>query len=623
LAKKAPATIGSVQTSAGDPLREAGAEEPALRDVMRYLEGGRLEQARALCKDIIARAPRQPFALHVLGMIEFHSGDMHKAERLVTQAATLKPDSAMFLADLAAIFRTQGRIDKAIEVCRKVLNLNSRDGDTWYRLGCFLKDSDDMDESIVAFREAIKLRPGFVAAHLNLGVALKEIGDLEAAEAAYRHAIEIDPYAASVYYNHGILLHEKGEYAAAENAFKDALRLEPRDIDAQYNLGLVIFDQGRAGEAVEAYEAVLEQAPLHADLRNNLGLAYQDLGELGRAIGCFEQAIAIDPVHGEAYFNRAIIQLLRGQLGEGWDEYDYRWETINQTLPQYQVPWWQGEDLADKHIAVFGEQGPGDVVMFAHCLVNLIACAGEVSLRVEPRLVNLFQRSFADCKVSPAIATDGSLSPVEADYVVPFGSLPRFFRRTEQSFSVVTQPYLKVDARTVDHWRQRFTELGGGPYIGISWRGGATAKERKRRVIELCDWTPILSRRGATFINLQYGDRAADIASLSSSHGITLHDWEGAVVALDDFAAQIEALDLVISVANTTVHFAGALNKDVWTLAPAQPSWRWQLGRKDSPWYPSMRILRQGWDEPWSAVLGRAAKDFDDWLASVDESPRN
>ena len=134
--------------------------------------------------------------------------------------------------------------------------------------------------------------------------------------------------------------------------------------------------------------------------------------------------------------------------------------------------------------------------------------------------------------------------------------------------------------------------------------------------MELGDWAPLLSRSGATFVSLQYGDRASELASFRSVHGITLHYWEDAVVDLDDFAAQIEALDLVISVANTTVHFAGALNKDVWTLAPAQPSWRWQLEREDSPWYPSMRILRQGWDEPWSAVLGRATADLDVRLAT-------
>ena len=616
MTEKSSDAAGNFEKPADKALDQAVAAEPALREVMGHLEAGRAEQARAHCREIIERAPRQAFALHLLGMIEFHRGDTQEAERLVAEAVAIKPEVATFLADLAAILRTQGRIAEAIDVCRQVLDLDPRNGETWYRLGCFLSDSGDLERCIDAFRETIKLNPDFIPAYLNLGVALKESGDLDAAEEAYRRALMVEPDAVNAHYNLGILLHEKGEYASAESAFRTALRLEPDNIEARYNLGIALDKQDRVGEAAEIYETTLERAPLHANLRNNLGLTLQELGDLDRAIGCFEQAIAIDPAHGEARFNRAIVRLLRGQYAEGWDEYDHRWETANQTPPQYQPPWWRGEDLAGQHITVFGEQGPGDVVMFAHCLPDLVACAGSVSLRVEPRLVELFKRSFADCPVASATKADGSLNPVEADYVVPFGSLPRFFRRSEEAFRIVHRPYLKVDARAVDRWRQRFADLGAGPYVGVSWRGGATAKERKRRVMELSDWAPVLAHQGATFVNLQYGDRAAEISALHAAHGPTLHDWEGAVVDLDDFTAQIEALDLVVSVANTTVHFAGALHKLVWTLAPAQPSWRWQLERSDSSWYPTMRILRQSWDEPWSAVLDRLATELDDWLAS-------
>ena len=354
----------------------------------------------------------------------------------------------------------------------------------------------------------------------------------------------------------------------------------------------------------------------HANTRYSLGLTLQEQGDLDAAVAYFDSAIAIDPTHGNARYNRALVRLLRGQLGEGWDEYDYRWETADQVLPQYDAPLWRGESLSDKHITVFGEQGPGDVVMFAQCLEDLVACAGTVSIRMKPRLVELFRRSFPTCSVAPYAAADGSEIRVDADYVVQIGSLPGFFRRNEEDFRTVSMPYLTPDPQMVERWRRRYAEVGEGRVVGVSWRGGATTKEKKRRVMELGDWAPLLSRSGATFVSLQYGDRASELASFRSVHGITLHDWEDAVVDLDDFAAQIEALDLVISVANTTVHFAGALNKDVWTLAPAQPSWRCQLEREDSPWYPSMRILRQGWDEPWSAVLGRATADLDVRLAT-------
>ena len=84
-----------------------------------------------------------------------------------------------------------------------------------------------------------------------------------------------------------------------------------------------------------------------------------------------------------------------------------------------------------------------------------------------------------------------------------------------------------------------------------------------------------------------------------------MHDWEDAdpLRDLDGFAAQVAALDLVISVDNTTVHFAGALGRPVWTLLPAVPDWRWQLQRDDSPWYPSMRLFRQRRPGDWAHVI--------------------
>lgn len=610
--------VGNEQDPIGGIADDAVVAEPALRDVMRHLENGRTEQARALCREIVARAPHQAFALHLLGMIEFHDGNTDEAERLVAEAARLNPDVAIFLTDHAAILRTQDRVEDAIEACKKALGLDPRNGDTWYLLGCFLLDTSELDEAIRAFREAIEVKLDFLPAYLNLGVALKQKENFAGAEAAYRRALEIAPDTVNAHYNLGVLLHEQDAFEAAEGAFREAIRLEPGHIEASYNLGISIDKQHRTREAVEVYETMLALAPSHADLRNNLGLALQDLGDLRRALDYFGRAIAIDPNHGEAHFNRAVVHLLQGELGDGWDEYDYRWQTENQSPPQYQAPWWQGEDLAEKHITVFGEQGPGDVVMFAHCLPDVLDRAGGVSLRVEPRLVELFKRSFADCTVEAMTASDGSLNSTETDFVVPFGSLPRYFRRSDEAFRSVNEAYLKVDASARDCWRRRYTDLGSGPFIGVSWRGGATAKEQRRRVMELSDWLPLISRQDAKFVNLQYGDRTAEISELESEHGAVLHDWQGAVVDLDDFAAQVAALDLVVSVANTTVHFAGALHKPVWTLAPALPSWRWQLDRSNSPWYPTMQILRQSWGEPWSGVLERSSEKLDDWLASAE-----
>ena len=74
---------------------------------------------------------------------------------------------------------------------------------------------------------------------------------------------------------------------------------------------------------------------------------------------------------------------------------------------------------------------------------------------------------------------------------------------------------------------------------------------------------------------------------------------------LDAFAAQVAAMDLVISVSNTTVHMAGALGVPVWVMLHMAPLNYWMVDRDDSPWYPSARLFRQSEPGRWADVIGR------------------
>jgi hypothetical protein len=74
----------------------------------------------------------------------------------------------------------------------------------------------------------------------------------------------------------------------------------------------------------------------------------------------------------------------------------------------------------------------------------------------------------------------------------------------------------------------------------------------------------------------------------------------------DAWAAQIAAVDLVISIQNSAVHMAGALGVDTMILLSKCSDWRWGASIEKSPYYDSVEILRQQQYGDWKPVLDNA-----------------
>jgi hypothetical protein len=313
------------------------------------------------------------------------------------------------------------------------------------------------------------------------------------------------------------------------------------------------------------------------------------------------------------HWHRGLLWLLTGDFARGWPEYEWRWADPNVRLRSFSRPRWDGSSLSGKTILVCAEQGIGDEIMFASCIPDLVKRAGHVVLECDSRLVPLFSRSFPGVGVSAACPADHG-NPVPGspaiDVQIAAGSLPGYLRRSWQDFPE-PHAYLVPDPGAVAKWERRYQEAGDGLNVGISWRGGRKA-ERGKRSTSLDQWADLLRTEEVSFVNLQYGGSRAEINEVSSRCGVQILDWEDAnpLVNLDDFAAQIAALDLVISIDNATVHMAGALGVPVWVLQPFAPEWRWLLDREDSYWYPGVRQFRQSMPGNWGAVFERVATEL-------------
>jgi len=389
------------------------------------------------------------------------------------------------------------------------------------------------------------------------------------------------------------------------------------------NLGNVLKEQNRIEESAEAQRKALALSPDYAEGHSNLGNTLVSQGKLDEAIEHFERALALNPDLIEVRSNYAKALLQSGRFQDGWREYRVRWDwkgygvIFRRTLKQKR---WEGESLDGKSILVWDEQGIGDEIIYANTFPDLLDRAKEVFVECEPRLVPLFERSFPGIQ---AIARDtppnATLSHPDIDYQIAAGDLCQFLRPNLESFPKHTG-YFKPDPQTVSRLRKRYLELGKNKFVvGINWKSGNSYVTNKNSA-ELEHWKPVLSCEDCYFVNLQYGDVKPILGSFKDATGIQVyHDDEvDPLENMDLFAAQIAAMDLVISIDNSTAHVAGAIGVPVWTLLFAAPDWWWMHNRDDSYLYPSMKLIRQKKHGDWEPVFATAGVNLRTLIKSTD-----
>ena len=463
------------------------------------------------------------------------------------------------------------------------------------------------------YRAALSRDPGTLVAQVNLGVVLRDQGLKEEARDSYRRALSIDPDVAEVHYGLGLVLQELNEGGEAAACFRRAVDIKPDYVEALNGMAIGLEKQGKPAEAIETFERALEIDPGFAEAHNNLGNLHHKVGRPDDAMASFRRAIGINPDYAEAHRNLSQALLMAGRLDEGWRESGWRWKcrdfpSEKRAFPQ---PLWAGEPLEDKKILVWGEQGVGDEVHFAGMVPDLLDAGAKVVLESDPRLAPLFERSFAGVECVPRETPPRpGTGAGDIDYQTPSGDLGRWLRPDLDSFPGRAS-YLAADEKLRDELRDRYRKDNDGLLVGIAWIS-KNPEIGEAKSMQLMDWRPLAGVPGVTFVNLQYGDTRAEREAFEKETGTPVLDDGGIdqLANLDAFAAQVAAMDLVISVSNTTVHFSGALEVPTWVLLNTVPLPVWMLGRDDCPWHPSIRLFRQSQAGVWADVIGRVGKEL-------------
>ncbi len=531
------------------------------------------------------------------------------------------------------------RLDEAVDRYERVVAIRPNHGEAWRLLGIVALQMGRNEDACVLLERALRIDAGDAAAHASLGAAYELQGAYEPALAEYAAACAIDAEQGAAiegYARVALVLRRFDEaiagieaasargavgpgalralgaarlalrdYAGAERALLASLELE-RHPDAYANLGATYVHRERARDAAAVCADALALAPRHAFALNNLGVAHKALGDLPAALAAFERAAALELDEGHA--NLGATRLLVGDYRGGWPEYGRPGPERRANPLSNALPMWDGTPAPGLRLLVWPEQGTGDTIQMVRFLPQARARVASLTLACPPGTRALLGTARgADALVETSEVHAGA----GFDMWLPTVRLPVVF--DVRPASIPDAPYLHADGQRVEHFRRR---LGGERTlrVGLVWGGSPDHEWDALRSCPLRDLEPLAEVSGVTWFALQKGTPCAQ----QEHSPLPLVAINAEISDFADTAAIVAQLDLVITVDTSVAHLAGALGRPAWVMLSNRPDWRWQRGGPATPWYPTLRLFRQGEDGAWAPVVTQVATAL---RALVDASP--
>jgi tetratricopeptide (TPR) repeat protein len=565
----------------------------------------------------LGRNPGNAEGHYLSGRLAAARQDWPRARAALQRAVELAPGRADFHYDLGLALRALGEKRTALAAMERALELQHDHVPAAYHAGKLHAELGELEDARDCYGLALAFDPRSSASRVELARLLEASVGLEAARSVLEEAVAREIADAAVISELAVLAKREGDFARAGKLYESAMTRFPGNAAVAANLGLLRLAQfGDAVEAERLFRRALELDPGQIEAWANLDLALQEQGRFEEALAHCERAIRERPDVVEFRWNRGLAHLLLGRFGAAWEDYELRKgrPDAGGVHEKFTLPDWDGTPLAGRSILVYGEQGLGDEIMFASCLDEVIARAELTVVECDARLANLYRRAFPRARIEPRgpqRERDWRATYPSLELQAAVGSLPLYLRRDASDFPE-RSAYFKPDSEKTARWRLLLGALTPRRAVGISWRGGTPRTRGLLRSLRLDDLQPLLDAPGSTFVVLQRALSPEERSALSGRANVFIPED---LANLDEFAALLAALDLVVSADNSTVHLAGALGRPVWVLLSASPDWRYLWEGERMPWYPSARLLRQRDSRDWHSVVDECRSRLEHALA--------
>lgn len=641
--------------------------ELSIEQAIEFYRRGDFQGANGICREILKKNLKNWESLHLLGSMLSEVGLHDQAIGMLEQALAISGQRTEVWHTYGVALQRHGRLEKAAEAFRRVVEMAPLIAGYWLRLGEVELLSCNLESAVEAFENALVHDPSSFEASNNLSIALRRVGRLSEARMHLQKIVNTNPKNARAQNNLGISETELKNFAAAKVAFQTVLSIAPDYADAYYNLGNVHLHEQNYQLAAEYYDQALELEKNHEHALYHLLLCrqkqglygealslanamiancqddavqnilafgsraniYRDLGQYDAAINDIEAALIFCPKDLTLTGNKALTLQHAGFLEEAIDVYKAALifspanEQLRSNFAQalllggyYKEGWQEFEArlssplLNEKQFKLPGDSWRSESLNDKHILLWCEQGLGD---------------TLQFIRFVPLVAA-------KAKHVTLI--CPKRLKRLLQSFKgncriigdneAMPEVDFKAPLMSLPHLLALEEIPDSGPYLSaepdliLRW-GEILGQRRKPRIGIAWQGNPNYEADHQRSIALSYFEplilqQGFDFVSLQRGFGqeqlikftenfIELKDDIDNDAAFIDTAAIMANLDLIITSDTAIPHLASALGLPVWLLLPKSPDWRWLQDKMDSPWYSKMRLFRQVRAGDWKNVI--------------------
>jgi tetratricopeptide (TPR) repeat protein len=548
-----------------------------LKEIVDYIINKNFDQALKLC-EIYQNEKNKYIIFNFKGVIYLSQNNFENAE--INFLDSLKENDKFIdpLNNLIQLYSRKKDYGKLLFYAKKLIEIDSSNPSYNYKLGYALEQNNKIEESIEYYKNCINFNgKDKLKALNNIGSILSKSKKYKIANQYYLDSLKIDQNNTLTINN---LLSNYLELRDDKNSdifYEKAKNIDQNITHFLYNKAEYLIQKNQLDDAIE----ILENNK-NKDLKFFIKLirVYSLIGKKDKAQNLLNELKKIDSKDPDYLQFLGMRFLFQGDFEIGWKYYEHRNTKLKNILNDR--PEWKGENIHQKSIVVYNEQGLGDSIQFSKFIIPLLKLTKNVTFLVQKNIIDIFKKDIPNLK----IVSKEDFHDKEFDFKISLGSLIKFFykEKINENFLINNNLFDLPFVLNKDKLN-----------VGIAWSGSFNGPNEPYRSIPLEALNKIFSL-DVNFYCLQKEIWERDLVQFKKTKITNLGNY-----SLSDMVKIIQNLDLVLSSDTSILHLAASLNKETWGLLNLYPDWRWGAFNKLHP-YKSLKLFQQRAFNKWEDV---------------------